>query len=271
MQGCPHCRTCLEAQEHAVEVDESRLGGSFLVTTTPRRDAQGTIVGTVHVARDVTRLKQTEKALHAMNLDLERRVAEQTAAIRRSYETVRVILRDVIRDTERAESVVHGLHAMLQKGKLEHETLCPNDLIHEVAQLLRSEFVGRNASLSVDITGVLPVVKAKRVELQQVLVNLLVNALDAVKNQPASKREILLRARSDGPQIVINVRDRGCGIHSSNLETVFEPYFTTKPTGLGMGLAICRRIIQSHDGHIWATNNQDGGATVSFSIPSAHP
>jgi PAS domain S-box-containing protein len=443
MQGCPHCHTCQEAQEHAVEVDESRLGGSFLVTTTPRRDAQGSVVGTVHVARDVTRLKQTEKALHAMNLDLERRVAEQTAAIRRSYETVkaerqrfydllealpvyivlltpdqrahfanryfrerfgkslgwccldfgsqrgerheesesaivlrsgeprrwesvlpdghicdvygfpftdtdgsvlalemgiditdrrraesetsrmreelacvertarmgevaaslaheikqpltailtnaqaacrfidsstleietvRVILHDVIRDTERAGSVVRGLHAMLQKGQLEHETLCPIDLIHEVAQLLRSEFVARNASLSVDITGVLPAVKAKRVELQQVLVNLLVNALDAVKNQPASNREILLRAWSDGPQVVIDVRDRGCGIHSANLETVFEPYFTTKPTGLGMGLTICRRIIQSHNGHIWATNNQDGGATVSFAIPSMRP
>ncbi len=443
MQGCPHCHTCLEAQEHAVEVDEPRLGGSFLVTTTPRRNAQGSVVGTVHVARDIARLKQTEKALHELNLDLERRVAEQTAAIRRSYETVKAerqrfyellealpvyvvlltpdqrlhfanrffrerfgtfhgrccldfgsrrgerneesesaivlrtglprrwesvlpddhicevygfpftdtdgsvlalemgiditdrrraesetsrmreeltcveraarmgevaaslaheinqpltailnnaqaacrvidsstpdidtvsaILNDVIRDTQRAGSVVQGLHTMLQKGKPEHETLCANDLIHEVTQLLRSEFVGRNASLSVDITGVLPALKAKRVELQQVLVNLLVNALDAVKNQPPDNREILLRAWSDGPQVVIDVRDRGCGIHTSNLETVFEPFFTTKPTGLGMGLAICRRIIQSHDGQIWATNNPDGGTTVSFSIPSTRP
>ena len=93
--------------------------------------------------------------------------------------------------------------------------------------------------------------------------------LDAVKDVPPERREILIRTRPDQGGVMVAVRDRGCGLPSPEVSNIFEPFFTTKPTGLGMGLAICRRMIQAHGGRIWAANNEDAGATVSFSFPSA--
>jgi C4-dicarboxylate-specific signal transduction histidine kinase len=157
---------------------------------------------------------------------------------------------------------------MLQKGKQEPETFQINDAIREVVQLLHSEAVGRNAALAVDLPAGLPAVWAGRVEFQQVMVNLLLNALDAVRGVPLDRREILVQTRPGPDAVVVAVRDRGCGLPTPDVNSIFEPYFTTKTTGLGMGLAICRRLIQAHGGRIWAANNEDAGATVSFSLPS---
>jgi C4-dicarboxylate-specific signal transduction histidine kinase len=143
-----------------------------------------------------------------------------------------------------------------------------NGAIREVIQLLHSEAVGRNATLTPDLAAGLPVVLAGRVEFQQVMVNLLLNALDAVRDVPPGRREILVRTRADQNAVVIAVRDHGCGLPPPDVQTIFEPFFTTKATGLGMGLAICRRMIQAHGGCIWAANHEDAGATVSFSLPS---
>ena len=144
-----------------------------------------------------------------------------------------------------------------------------NDAVREVIQLLHSEAVGRNATLAVDLATALPAVLAGRIEVQQILVNLMLNALDAVKDVPPDRREVLVRTRFEQDTVVVSVRDRGCGIPPADINNIFEPFFTTKPTGLGMGLAICRRMMQTHGGRIWAANNEDTGVTVSFSLPSA--
>ena len=180
----------------------------------------------------------------------------------------REILDDIIRDDKRAGSVIHRLRLMLQKGKQEPERFDVNDAVREVVQLLHSEIIGRNVALSMDLAPGLPAVWAGRIEVQQVMVNLLLNALDAVKDVPPDRREILVRTRPDEDAVVVAIRDRGCGIQSPDINSIFEPFFTTKPVGLGMGLAICRRMIQAHGGRIWAANNEDAGATVSFSLPS---
>jgi C4-dicarboxylate-specific signal transduction histidine kinase len=182
---------------------------------------------------------------------------------------IRDILDDIIQDDKRAGSVVHRLRLMLQKGKHEAETFDVNNVVREVVQFLHSEILGRNAALSTDLAPDLPAVHAGRVEVQQVMVNLLLNALDALKDVPGESRSILVRTSMEEDAVVVAVRDRGCGIHAQDLGGVFEPFFTTKPAGLGMGLAICRRIVQAYGGRIWAARNEDTGATVSFSLPCA--
>lgn len=180
----------------------------------------------------------------------------------------REVLDDIIRDDKRAGSVIHRLRLMLQRRRQERETFDVNDAIGEVVQLLHSETIGRNVALSMDLAPRLPAVRAGRVEVQQVMVNLLLNALDALKDVPPDRREILIRTRSAEDAVVVAVQDWGCGIASPDVNSVFEPFFTTKPAGLGMGLAICRRVIQAHGGRIWAADNKEVGATISFSLPS---
>ena len=180
----------------------------------------------------------------------------------------REILDDIIQDDKRAGEVIHRLRLMIQKGKQEPETFRLNNAIREVVKLLHSEAVGRNATIKLDLAAGEPTVRAGRVEVQQVMVNLLINAMDAVRDVPPDRREILVCTRMDKGAVVVSVRDRGCGLPLPDVAGIFEPFFTTKPTGLGMGLAICRRMIEAHGGRIGAANNEDTGATVSFSLPT---
>ncbi len=228
-----------------------------------------------HVDR-VARLGELTSSLaHELNQPLAAILSNAQAARRflasdsPDLDLFREILDDIIQDDKRAGSVIHRLRLMLQKGKQEPETFPINDAIREVVQLLHSEAVGRNAALAVDLPDGLPAVWAGRVEFQQVMVNLLLNALDAVGDVPPDRREISIRTRLDEDAVVVAVRDRGCGLPTADFNSIFEPFFTTKPTGLGMGLAICRRMVQAQGGRIWAANNDDAGATVSFSLPSA--
>lgn len=228
-----------------------------------------------HVDR-VARLGELTSSLaHELNQPLAAILSNAQAARRvlasdsPDLDLFREILDDIIQDDKRAGSVIHRLRLMLQKGKQEPERFQINDAIREVVQLLHSEAVGRNAALAVDLPAGLPAVWAGRVEFQQVMVNLLLNALDAVRGVPLDRREILVQTRPGPDAVVVAVRDRGCGLPSPDFNSIFEPFFTTKSSGLGMGLAICRRMIQAYGGRIWAANNEDAGATVSFSLPSA--
>lgn len=226
-----------------------------------------------HVDR-VARLGELTSSLaHELNQPLAAILSNAQAARRLlasdspDLNLFREILDDIIQDDKRAGSVIHRLRLMLQKGQQEPETFQINDAIREVVQLLHSEAVGRNAALAVDLADGLPTVRAGRVEFQQVMVNLLLNALDAVRGVPSDRREILVQTRTDRETVVVAVRDRGCGLPTEDFNSIFEAFFTTKPSGLGMGLAISRRMIQAHGGRIWAANNDGAGATVAFSLP----
>jgi PAS domain S-box-containing protein len=198
------------------------------------------------------------------NAQAARRFAAASAP---DLDLLREILDDIIRDDKRAGSVIHGLRAMLQKGKTELEAICLNDAVREVAQLLHSEIVGCNAILTLDLTAPPADVQAGRVEIQQVLVNLILNALDAVRDQSSDRRKIRIRTYLASPSLVVAVEDRGCGIPLPDTTDIFEPFYTTKSTGLGMGLAICRRIVENYGGRIWAENNERMGATIAFALP----
>ena len=127
----------------------------------------------------------------------------------------------------------------------------------------------RRVRLAVETDPALPPVHGDRVQLQQVLLNLLLNAMDALDDNPPARRLVTVRARPAGATVEVAVSDTGHGIPADKLLRVFEPFFTSKPNGLGMGLAISRSIIEAHGGRLWAENNEAGGATFTFTLPVA--
>jgi PAS domain S-box-containing protein len=258
------------------DTDGARLILEMGIDITDRRRAEAE---TLHMKAELAHVDRTARMgelaaslAHEINQPLTAILCNAQAARRfvasdrPDLNLLREILDDIIRDDKRAGSVIHRLRAMIQKGRPELETFQINDVIGEVVQLLHSEMLARNVSLTLDLATDLPVVEAGRVEVQQVLVNLLLNALDSLRDQLPRHNAILIRTIRDD-QVVVTIRDRGCGISSPDVNSIFEPFFTTKSAGLGMGLAICRRIVESHGGRIWATNNADTGATVAFSLP----
>ncbi len=180
---------------------------------------------------------------------------------------MREILEDIIRDDKRAGEVIHRLRAMLQKGEISRERFSVEQVIAEAIALLNGELMVQGVDVQVHAAAQLLSVEAGRVELQQVLVNLLLNAARAMQELPSSERVIKIRIDAGDGDIVVAVEDRGQGIAADDLPRIFEPFFTTVSAGMGMGLAICRRIMQLHGGRIWAENNASGGATFFFSLP----
>lgn len=176
------------------------------------------------------------------------------------------ILDDIVRDDKRASGVIHNLRAMVSKRPALRETCCLNELVREVRELLNGEMTAEGIEIRLLLAPTLPRVEGARVELQQVLVNLLLNATQAMKETPRELRHIDIETHDENGAVSVSIRDHGCGIPPERLGTVFNPFYTTKSSGLGMGLAICRRVIETHAGRIEARNHADGGATFSFSL-----
>jgi PAS domain S-box-containing protein len=182
-------------------------------------------------------------------------------------EELNAILDDIVRDDKRAGAVIQNLRAMVSKRPAIREACCLNDIVREVIELMRSERIEARIQVHPVLAPELPFVNAARVELQQVLVNLLVNAVHAMEDTPLELRIIEVETRAEADAVVVAVRDRGHGLPPERLAGIFDSFFTTKTTGLGMGLSICRRIIERHGGRIAARNHADGGATFSFRLP----
>jgi signal transduction histidine kinase len=139
-----------------------------------------------------------------------------------------------------------------------------------VLLLIHGDLAERGVEVSTRITANLPLVSGDHIQLQQVLLNLVMNACDAMHENAPQERKVVIEAQRDGGDSVkVSVVDRGRGIPSEAVEQVFEPFFSTKSTGLGMGLSICRAIVESHGGRLWVTNNSDRGATFHFTLPAA--
>jgi signal transduction histidine kinase len=151
---------------------------------------------------------------------------------------------------------------------LERQPLEMNSLVEDVLQLVSGDAALRGVSLSADLGPGLPKVTGDRVHLQQVLLNLILNGMDAMAGQPRERRRLIVRTRlaMDGMTELV-VTDSGHGIDPDKLPRVFEPFYTTKPSGMGMGLSIARTIIEAHHGRIWAENNESGGAVFRVTLP----
>ena len=178
------------------------------------------------------------------------------------------ILSDIVKSDHRARAVIQRLRAMLRKEESKHQALDLNDMVEESLRLMRSDLLNRGVTLGTALAPGLPRVSGDRNQLQQVLLNLLMNACDAMDAQPTERR-LRVVTRSNAPGRVENtVSDRGTGIPAAELERIFEPFVTTKAKGIGLGLVICRSIVAAHGGRLWATNNAHRGATLHCELPT---
>ena len=180
---------------------------------------------------------------------------------------LREILDDIVRDDKRAGEVIQRLRLMLSKRSTEHEPIDIRDTIQEVLAISGAELEAQGISVSQDLAPDLPEVEADRVEIQQVIMNLLINAVRALSESPVERREVHILAGRDRRQdLLVSIQDNGPGIPADVLPRLFEPFFTTRSQSLGMGLAICRRIVEGHGGRVWGENTANG-ARFSFTLP----
>jgi len=265
----------------------------------PRYDAGGRFAGYIGSCSDVTERRRADAETQSLRSELAHmsRVAsmgELTAAIVHELSqplsailanaqaglhvtgpsdedraSVREILTDIVAADLRARQVIQNMRALFQKHVEEHRPQALNALINDVASMVVTDALLRHVSLAVDLADGLPPVSGDRVQLQQVVLNLVMNALDAVSETQARPRSVLVRTCAlEGRAVQVDVIDSGPGIAPDTLLTIFEPFVTTKRSGMGMGLSVSRSIVVAHNGKIWAENNAMGGATVSVVLPA---
>jgi two-component system sensor kinase FixL len=264
------------------------------------RDAGGKPVRLYGVSMDVTARKRDEAELQRQREDVARlqrasTVGQRSAvlahelnqplgAILRNAEAaelllqkeppdvdeLRAIVTDIHRDDQRAAAVIDRMRALLRRRSLQFEAIGLRDLITQVAALVRVELQARHVTLDVRVPDELREIRGDRVHLQQVLLNLLLNGLEAARGLSEDRQRLTIEACQRGSdQIEVAVRDRGQGFPSGQISSVFDPFVTTKTEGTGLGLAISKTIVEAHGGRIWAENNPQGGATVCFTLEAA--
>ncbi len=255
-------------------------GGAVLVRadiTELRRaemEAQRSRQELAHVARVSTVGEMTASLAHQLNQPLAAIMTNAQAAGRMlnmqspDIDEVRAILQDIVRDDRRASDVIQRLRQLLRKGELEMTSVNLTAAIREVVDLVSADAIVRNIAVSFDFAREPVFVTGDRVQLQQVILNLLHNAMEALAEQQSAARRIVIGCREDDEVVAIAVRDSGPGLRVGTEEAVFEAFYTTKSGGMGMGLPIVRSIVEAHGGSIHAKNDASGGGTiVEFRLP----
>jgi C4-dicarboxylate-specific signal transduction histidine kinase len=252
----------------------------LLRTTTARRRAEEALNKTKEelsrVARVTTMGELTASIAHEVNQPLAAVVTNANASLRwlsadpPNFGEAREALQRIVRDGNRASDVIARIRALLRKGEQVAHRLDINDTIGETVALTRAEAGRRGASLQIKLAANLPPVMGDRVQLQQVLLNLIINALDAMSSLTERPRVVSIRSSSPEPNsIAVAVDDSGVGLEPEQAARLFDAFYTTKPEGLGMGLSISRSIIEAHGGRLWATPNEGRpGATFQFTLPT---
>ena len=270
----------------------------FLIRTVPLRDEQGNILKWYGTSTDIEDRKRAEEALretqgvlarvtrvtvvgqltasiaHEVNQPLGAVVTNADAALRwldgkrPNLNEAREALQRIIRDGNRASEVVARIRTLPKDGTPIKTEFNLGDAIAEIVALTEAEAQHRQISVQTRIESNLPRITADRVQVQQVLMNLMINALDALEEVIDHSRGLTISARTDSPDSVrVAVQDTGIGVDRQQAERLFQPFFSTKPNGLGMGLAISRSIIEAHGGRLWMTPNNGPGVTFQFDLP----
>ena len=230
----------------------------------------------VHLSRTGTMGKFAASLAHELSQPLAAILANSQAARRflaggrKHLSEVRAILEDIDADDQRAGEMIRRMRALFGRHEVEMTTVDLNEVVRDAIALVRSDAVLRRVTVVLDLAEGLGPVRADRIQLQQVLLNLILNALEAMADQeaPGGGRRLMLRTNrgADG-YAEVSVRDTGCGIPPEVMDRLFEAYFTTKRDGMGMGLSIAHSIARGHGGRVWATNNSDCGATFHLALP----
>jgi PAS domain S-box-containing protein len=227
-----------------------------------------------HVTRLTTLGELTASIAHEVNQPLAAIVTNGEACLRwlayrpPELEEVRGAVESMISDGVRASEVVWGLRGLLKKSTPQRALLNLNDVIEQLVLLVERELLNNRVTLRLELAPALPVVLGDRIQLQQVIMNLAINSIQSMASVTDRTRELLIRScQGEDGQVLIEVRDDGVGIDPKNMHQLFNAFFTTKPNGMGMGLSICRSIIEAHGGRIWASSNAGPGATFSFTLP----
>jgi PAS domain S-box-containing protein len=175
----------------------------------------------------------------------------------------------IVREAHRADEVIRGLRALVGHSELQRAALGMNDVIHEVLELARGELRRNEVSVQTDLAAGLPPVLGDRVQLQQVLLNLIVNAVEAMAQATVRPKAVVIRTeRAETGEVAVAVEDTGPGLDPATAARIFDPFFTTKPNGLGMGLSICRSIVEAHGGQLSASPRAPHGTAFRFTIPT---
>ncbi len=185
-----------------------------------------------------------------------------------NLEKARLSTESIVRDGTRAGAVIARVRALFRKEAPVKDWTDMNEVIHELTVFLRNEANARQTSVRTELSPALPKVKADRVQLQQVVMNLILNGMDAMSGPDARAKELVIRSRREKEdQVLIAVEDSGAGLDPETAEKIFDPFFTTKPHGIGVGLSISRSIIESHRGRLWAMPRPSGGTVFQFTLP----
>jgi two-component system sensor kinase FixL len=287
------------------EVTHSRRDGSKLQVASRwalQRDSKDLPIATLETNNDITARKRAEDALlrtqadlahitrvttlgelaasiaHEVNQPLAAIIADANAALNwlalsePDLGKVREALRAIVKDSERAAEVLVRVRGLLARSPHSPEPCDVRGLIEETLALMRAELTHHGIRVHTAIAVDLPRVMGDCIQLQQVLLNLLMNAADALKEVAPERRRLIVRADVErggqGTHVVVAVRDAGNGIREADVERIFEAFYSTKPSGLGMGLSISRSLIERHGGRLWASPNSDHGATFQFALPA---
>ncbi|MCW5893463.1 MAG: PAS domain S-box protein [bacterium] len=288
------------------ELVHTKADGSRVVVASRwslQRDAHGEPVATLEIDNDVTEHKRAEAALRNVEAELARvarvtTLGEVTASIAHEVnqplaaivnnasaclallpdgqpdlDEMRDALGEIVSEGERAATVIQRVRALATKTPSAKASLCLRDVVDEVVGLARTESSSRGVTIRNEVAADLPPVVGDRVQLQQVLLNLVVNGMDAMRAAPEAARILVIGGRHDvhhdRPAATVTVRDYGAGLETAQVERLFDAFYTTKPNGMGMGLAISRSIVESHGGRLWCEPHPGAGTTFAFSVPAA--
>jgi PAS domain S-box-containing protein len=228
-----------------------------------------------HVTRVTTLGELAASIAHEVNQPLAAIVADANASINwlaatapRVDEALEALVA-IASESHRAADIIQRIRRLARRVEPHKERLDVNGVIHEVAALVRNEALSRRVSLRTELASDLPPVLGDRVQLQQVMINLAINGMDAMASVTERPRELLIQSQHGSDEVLVTVQDSGTGINPDNADRIFDAFFTTKSTGMGMGLSISRSIIEAHGGSLWMGSNVGPGATFQFSLPTA--
>jgi PAS domain S-box-containing protein len=260
-------------------------GVAFVIDMTDRKRAEEKLraseqrlleaqMALAHANRVTTMGQLTASIAHEVKQPIGATVTNAQAALRFlgaeavDANELREILRDIVKDGNRAGEVISRISDLTKKAPPRKDRLEINGAIREVMEFTRSATVENRVSVHTELADGLPLIRGDRVELQQVILNLVMNGIEAMQSVEDRPRELVIRSIQDETQQVrVGVMDRGVGFSAENADRLFTAFFTTKSNGMGMGLSICRSIIEAHNGRLWATANAPHGATFQFTLP----